>query len=80
MNAARMLMLATAATTTLGCASARDRLIGAKPTAKAPSPNVEAVARRYNANSSKLQSIRCESVLIDGKAKDPNGKTQIFNY
>jgi hypothetical protein len=81
MNAARFLMLTTAASTMIGCASARDRLLGAKPTAKAPSPNVEAVARKYNANSGKLQSIRCEAVTIDGEAKDPNdpnGKSQIY--
>jgi len=81
MNAARLLMLTTAASTLLGCASARDRLLGAKPTAKAPSPNVEAVATRYNSNSGKLHSIRCDSVTIDGEAKDPsnpNAKAQIY--
>jgi hypothetical protein len=79
MQAARFLMLTLTASTLLGCASARDRLMGPRPTAsKAPSPNVKAVADRYNANSSKLQSIRCANVVIDGKAKEPNGNSQIF--
>jgi len=78
MHAARFLMLTLAATPFFGCASARDKLIGAKPTAKPPSPDVRKVADRYNANSSKLQSIRCTDVLIEGESRDPNGSKQIF--
>jgi hypothetical protein len=78
MNATRFLMTTTAVLS-VGCASARDRLLGPKaPTAKAPSPNVQAVAKRYNANSSQMQSIKCLNVTINGKARDPNGKEQIY--
>lgn len=78
MNATRFLMTTTAVLS-VGCASARDRLLGPKaPTAKAASPNVQAVAKRYNANSSQMQSIKCLDVTIDGKVRDPNGKSQIY--
>jgi hypothetical protein len=73
----RLMLLPTVALI-CGCASARDRLLGPKAANKAVSPNVKAVADRYNANSSQLTSIRCDDVTIDGKAKDPNGKSQIY--
>ncbi|HVJ82405.1 MAG TPA: hypothetical protein VNC50_15160 [Planctomycetia bacterium] len=63
-----------------GCAFNRNQITGGPGAPGRPSgrTDVAKIAARVNAQSRPIQSIRCNSVTLDGRAKDPEGNEQIF--